>query len=144
MTEQIRTKFLGDLGEYLLTWYLRSKFGINVSLVKAEGIDLLCLDQGGHFFPKGEHVAISVKTRERKERFFHSSVKSGMDKVVEASKRWKARPYFAYVRITPEKGLITCFLQPIPEAMTHYKSYNPKKAERDRSNILFEMKFNDF
>ena len=53
MSEQVKSKFLGDLGEYLLVWHLRSRYGVNASLAKTEGIDLLCRDEVEAVFPKG-------------------------------------------------------------------------------------------
>ncbi|MEM2703745.1 MAG: hypothetical protein QXR45_11360 [Candidatus Bathyarchaeia archaeon] len=42
---------------------------VNLSLVKTEGVDLLCVDKDGALFPKDENIAISVRTRGRtKER----------------------------------------------------------------------------
>ena len=145
MSEQVRTKFLGDFGEYLLTWYLRSRFGITVGLVKQEGIDLICFDERGRLFPKGSTTVIAVRTRERREYNFYNYVNVKWEKIEEASRRWmSAEPYFAYVRIAPEKGLITCFLQAVSKAKTYGKYYYPKKAEPDSSSILFEMKFNEY
>ena len=144
MKEQVRTKFLGDFGEYLLAWHLRSKYGINARLVKGEGIDLLCRDEDGVLFPKGQYVAISVKTRERREDRIHESVNADWDKIEKASERWGAKPYFAYIRIAPESGLITFFLLPVSEARTYGKNFNVKKTELELLNILFEMKFNGY
>ena len=144
MSEQVRTKFLGDLGEYLLTWHLRSKFGINVSLVKAEGIDLLCRDEKGVLFPKGKYVAVSVRTRERRKDKISESVIVDWNRIEKASERWGAEPYFAYVRIVPEKGRITFFLLPVSKARTYGKNFNVRKAEQEPSNVLFEMEFRPY
>jgi len=144
MSEQVRTKFLGDLGEYLLTWHLRSKFGINVSLVKVEGIDLLCRDEKGVLFPKGEYVAVSVRTRERSKDKTRESVNVDWDRIERASERWDAKPYFAYIRIVPENGEITFFLLPVSKARTYGKNFNVRKAEYDPSNILFKMVFKPY
>ena len=141
MSEQIKTKFLGDFGEYLLTWHLRSKFGINASVVKGEGIDLLCIDKDGILFPKGRHIAISIKTRERRKDLIKEYVNVDWDKIETASKTWEAEPYFAYIRIVPDKGLITFFLLPVCKARTYAKNFSVRTAEKDPSNIIFEMQF---
>jgi len=146
MNEQVKRIFLGDFGEILLTWHLRSKFGINVSLVKSKGIDLLCRDEKGVVFPRGKLIAISVKTRERNRNGIRSSVNEKWDKIEEASKKWKAIPYFAYVRIAPENGLVTIFLLSVSKAR-HYKTnsgFSVAKTEKEPSNALFEMKFNSY
>lgn len=144
MSEQVRTKFLGDFGEYLLTWHLRSKYGINASLVKGEGIDLLSRDEEGALFPKGEYIAISVKTRERRKDTTRDYVNVDWDKIEKASERWKAKPYFAYIRIVPESGLITFFLLSVSKARSYSKNFSVTKAEQEPSNILFKMEFKGY
>ncbi len=144
MSEQFKSKFLGDLGEYLLTWHLRSKFGINASLVKGEGIDLLCRDEKGTIFPKGEYIAISIKTRERRKDTISDYVNVDWNKIEKASKRWRAKPYFAYIRIVPEIGLITFFLLPVSKARKYSKNFSVRKAKQEPSNILFEMEFKGY
>jgi len=144
MSEQVRTTFLGDFGEYLLAWYLRSRFGINVSLVKGKGIDLLCRDEKGVLFPKGEYVAVGVRTRERRKDKIHETVNVKWDKIEKASEKWGAKPYLAYIRIVPENGDITFFLLPLSKARTYGKNFNVGKAEHEPSNILFKMEFEPF
>lgn len=144
MSEQIKSKFLGDFGEYLLTWHLRSKFGINVGLVKGEGIDLLCRDEEGALFPKGELIAISVKTRERRKDKVRDTVDANWDKIERASDRWKAKPYFAFIRITPEEGDITFFLLPVPKARGYGIEFSVAKAEKEPSNVRFKMQFEGY
>ena len=144
MNEQIKSKFLGDIGEYLLTWHLRSKFGVNASLIKSEGIDLLCRDEEGTIFPKGELIAISVKTRERRKDLASKYVNSDWEKIERASGNWKAKPYFAYVRIVPENGHITLFLLPVSKARSYSKNFSVAKAEKDKSNVLFKMQFENY
>lgn len=144
MSEQIKSKFLGDFGEYLLTWHLRSKFGINASLVKGQGIDLLCRDEEGRKFPKGRLIAISVKTRERRKDTIRDYVNVDWNKVEINSDRWKALPYFAYVRIVPETGCITFFLLPVSKASKYSKNFSVAKAEKDPSNVIFEMQFEGY
>ncbi|MBS7611725.1 hypothetical protein KEJ27_05900 [Candidatus Bathyarchaeota archaeon] len=144
MDEQVRTKFLGDLGKYLLTWHLRSKFGINVSLVKVEGIDLLCRDEEGVLFPKGMYMAIGVRTRERVKDKADETVKVDWDKIEEASKKWNAIPYFAYIRIAPENGDATFFLFPISKAKTYGKKFNMRMVAQGLSNILFKIMFEPY
>ncbi|MEM3479190.1 MAG: hypothetical protein QW702_02265 [Candidatus Bathyarchaeia archaeon] len=104
MSEQTRTKLLGDFGEYLLAWFLRSRFGVNLSLVKTEGVDLLCVDKDGALFPKDRNIAISVRTRERIKERVLDNVNADWSKIEGAAERWNAEPYFAYVRITPRMG----------------------------------------
>jgi len=123
---------------------LVSRFGVNVSLTKAEGVDLLCIDQEGRILPKGKNVVINVRTRERAKDKVYETVNADWDEIQEVSKNWNADPYFAYIRIVPEEGLITCFLQPVSKARAYGKNYNPKKAEQDASSKLFEMKFESF
>ncbi|MEM3716518.1 MAG: hypothetical protein QW145_05095 [Candidatus Bathyarchaeia archaeon] len=144
MSEQTRTKLLGDFGEYLLAWLLRSRFGVNLSLVKTEGVDLLCVDKDGALFPKNENIAISVRTRERTKERVLDNVNADWSKIEDAAERWNAKPYFAYVRITPENGEIKVFLLPVTKAKTYGRNFNVKKAELDPSNILFEMKFEQY
>lgn len=148
MSEQIKSKFLGDFGEYLLTWHLRSKFGITASLVKTEGIDLLYRDEEGKVFPegkKGKVIAVSIKTRERRKDLARKYVNVDWDKIDEASKRWDAIPYFAYVRIVPDNGRITFFLLPVDIARKYSQNFSVAKAENDKeSNVLFEMQFTGY
>lgn len=146
MTEQVRTKFLGDFGEYLLTWYLRSRFGINVGVVKGEGIDLLCSDEQGRSkrFPKGKLIAISVKTRERRKDLARKYVNVDWGKIEKTSKKWKAKPYFAYIRIVPEIGQIRFFLLSVSKAKNYSKNFSVAKAEKEDSNILFTMNFDSY
>ena len=147
MSEQIKSKFLGDFGEYLLTWHLRSKFGITASLVKTEGIDLLCRDEEGKVFPegkKGKLIAVSIKTRERRKDLAHKYVNVAWDKIKKASDKWKAEPYFAYVRIVPDKGCITFFLLPFDTAKNS-KNFSVVKAEKEKSkDFPFYMRFRDY
>lgn len=145
MSEQIKSKLLGDFGEYLLTWHLRSKYGISASLVKTEGIDLLCRDEREDVFPKGELVAVSVKTRERRKDLARTYVNVDWDKIERAARdRWNAKPYFAYVRIVPKNGCITVFLIPVPKAKEYSKNFSVAKAEKDKTNILFRMQFDSY
>ena len=144
MSEQFRTQFLGDFGEYLLTWDLRSKYGINVSLVKIEGIDLLCRDEEGILFPKGEYVAISVKTRERRKDRIKESVTVNWDKIEKASLKWDAKPYISYIRIVAEGGIITFFLVPLSRARTYGKNFSVNRAEKEAKDMIFEMNFKGY
>jgi len=139
MKEQVRKIFLGDFGEYLLTFFLRSKYGIEVALVKSEGIDLLCIDNEGRLLPKRKLVAISVKTRERKKNI-NESVNQKWEALEEASKKWNAEPYFAYVRIAPIYGKIDIFLLPLDKAKKYSsKNFNVNKAEKDKDNCVFKL-----
>lgn len=144
MGEQVKSKFLGDLGEYLLTWHLRSKYGVNAGLAKSEGIDLLCRDEKGAVFPEGELIAVSIKTRERRKNTIRDYVNVDWGKIEKASRRWKAKPWFAFLRITPEEGNITYFLLPVSKAKNYSKNFSVAKAEKDKSNVLFNMKFDSY
>jgi len=144
MSEQIHSIFLGDFGEYLLTWHLRSKYGVIASPMKTQGIDLLCRDETGKLFPAGRYIAISIKTRERKKQRARDYVNVDWEKIKEASKRWDALPYYAYIRIIPELGTISFYLLAVGKAETYSKNFNVRKAESDPTNLLFEMSFNPY
>ena len=145
MSEQHRTAFLGSLGENIVAWHLRSKYGIQTSIIKGKGIDLLCIDKEGKLFPKNRHIAISVKTRARSKEKNSLSVTLDWSKINEFSNVWNALPYLAYVRICPENGCITLFLVKVSEAEQWGKLFNVTKAEaEENSKILFEMKFEPF
>ena len=140
MSEQTRTAFLGNLGENIVAWLLRSKYGIQTSIVKSKGIDLLCVDSEGKLFPKNEHVAISVKTRARSKDKTRESVTLNWANIKESSKRWDSLPYLAYVRICPENGCLTLFLVEVTEAEQWGKLFNVVKAE-ESSKAIFQMNF---
>lgn len=143
MSEQTRTKLLGDLGEYVVAWYLRSKYCVDANIIKAEGIDILATGSAKPFFDNSSIVAISVKTRERTDKGFKESVKIDWKKLREKARKWKAVPFIAYLRIVPEMGKITCYLVSFEKAMTYSKgnTFNVNHAEKDATNILFEMNF---
>ena len=143
MSEQNRASFLGNLGENIVAWLLRSKYGIQTAIVKGKGIDLLCIDKEGNLFPKNQHIAISVKTRARSEAKNLENVISDWSKINEASKVWHALPYFAYVRICPEKGCITLFLVEVSEVEQWGKTFNVTKAE-ESSKAIFQMNFSPY
>lgn len=143
MSEQTRTKLLGDLGEYLVAWYLRSRYNLEVSLSKSEGIDILVSDSEGRFFDSRDIAAINVKTRERNSKNFDDSVNIEWDKLEEKARRWKATPFIAYVRIAPDVGKITCYLTSLTKARKYSKgnNFNVRRADKDQGNILFTMNF---
>jgi hypothetical protein len=141
MSEQIRTIFLGNLGEYLVAWLLRSKYGIQTSIVKGKGIDILCVDKESKVFPKNEHIAISVKTRARNKENERDPVTLNWDEIKEGAKSWNALPYIAYVRICSEKGYIEVFLVEVSEAEKWGKQFNVPKAA---PNLLFKMDFTPY
>jgi hypothetical protein len=143
MSEQIKSAFLGNFGEYLIAWYFRSKFGIETAIVKGKGIDLLCKDKEGRLFSKDQLVAVSVKTRARSEAGIKDNVTVNWTKIKEASENWSAFPYFAYVRFCTEKGLITLFLVKVSDAEIRGKHYSVVKAEEE-GDIEFEMRFEPY
>ena len=87
---------------------------------------------------------MSVKTRERRKDTIRDYVNVDWDKIEKASKRWKAKPWFAFLRITPEEGNITFFLFPVSKAKNYAKNFSVAKAEKDRTNVLFKMKFDSY
>ena len=143
MSEQGKSAFLGNFGETLFTWHLRSKFQINVAIVKGKGIDLLCIDNEGKLFPKNQNIGISVKTRARKKEKVFESVTIDWEKIKDASRVWGATPYFAYIRIVPECGSITFFLFEVSKAELWGKQFSVVKAEKN-TKALFEMCFEPY
>lgn len=143
MSEQTRTKLLGDFGEYVVAWYLRSRYGVDAHIVKSEGIDILATGNAKPFFDNRAIVAISVKTRQRSSKGFKESVNADWNKIRKKARKWNAVPFIAYLRIAPDKGKITCYLTPVEKAITYSKGdvFNVNRAEKDRGNILFEMNF---
>jgi hypothetical protein len=142
MSEQTKSKFLGDFGEILFAWHLRSKYGIDTAIYKGMGVDLLCRDTEGRLLPKNELVAISVKTRARGKHNILESVTSDWTKTKEAATAWNAEPYFAYVRICADDGSITFFLLAVSEAEQLGKHFNVKLFE-DYAKI-FTMRFDPY
>ncbi|MGA3061310.1 MAG: hypothetical protein ABSD92_13225 [Candidatus Bathyarchaeia archaeon] len=144
MSEQIKNTFLGDLGEQLLIWHLRSKYKINVAIVKGKGIDLLCKDTEGKLFSeKNQNIGISVKTRCRKKEKTSDTIIVEWQSTKNACSQWEAVPYVSYVRVIPESGTITVFLLKLSEAEKWGKRFNVRKAEENNTK-LFEMKFEPY
>lgn len=143
MSEQGKPIFLGNFGEILLTWHLRSKFKINVAIVKGKGIDLLCKDNEGMLLPKNQNIGISVKTRARKKENNLESVNIEWEKIKSACSSWGAIPYFSYIRIVPEYGTITFYLLEVSKAEQWGKQFHVTKAEKS-IKPLFEMKFDQY
>ena len=139
MSEQTRTKLLGDFGEYMIAWYLRSRFGVDANIVKSEGIDILATGNAKPFFDNKSIVAISVKTRERGIKNFKESVNVEWEKVLDKARKWNAIPFIAYLRIAPEKGKITCYLTSVEKARKYSKGNVFNQNHADRNDILFEM-----
>lgn len=142
MSEQTKTAFLGDFGEFLFAWHLRSKFGIETAIYKGRGFDLLCIDRAGNLLPKDEHIAISVKSRARGKHNTDEDVTAHWDKIKEAANAWKAEPWFAYVRICAEKGEISFFLLPVSTAEKLGKHFNVRKFETYAK--VFSMNFEPY
>ena len=144
MSEQTRSKLLGDFGEYLLAWFLRSKFAIETSLVKSEGIDILCRDNKGVLLPEKAIVAISVRTRERNDSNSRKPVDADWSAMEKASDAWGAIAYFAHVLVYPKDGSITLFLLPVSKARSYGKEFSVVKAEKESSNIILKSKFEPY
>lgn len=144
MSEQTRTKLLGDFGEYMITWYLRSRYGVDANIVKSEGIDILATGNAKPFFDNESIVAISVKTRERGIKNFKESVIVDWDKILEKARKWNAIPFIAYLRIAPDKGMITCYLTSVKKARTYSKGNVFNVNNADKNNILFEMNLDPY
>ena len=143
--EHIRTRIIGDLGEYLVAWYLQSELNVEVSMSKSEGIDILARGNAAHFFNDGTNVAVSVKTRQRHRENYDDSVRIEWEKLEEKANRWSAIPFIAYVRLAPKLGLVTCYLTSAEQAKRYCKSnsFNVRLAQLDQRNILFSLTFTD-
>jgi hypothetical protein len=142
MSEQTKTAFLGDLGEFLFAWHLRSKYNIETAIYKGVGFDLLCIDKEGKLLPKDKHVAISVKSRARGGHNINEAVTAHWDKIKEAARKWDAEPWFAYTRICADKGTVSFFLMPVSEAEKLGKHFNLKKSEEKAK--IFTMNFEPY
>lgn len=144
MSEQTKSAFLGDFGEYLVAWHLRSRYGVETIIYKGNGFDILCNDREGKLpllLPTNQPAAISVKTRARGDNI-DESVTADFQKTIEAAKAWNAIPYFAYVRICTKNGTIALFLLSVSKAQRYGKKFNVKKV--GENSKIFEMNFKQY
>jgi Holliday junction resolvase-like predicted endonuclease len=99
------SKITGDFAEHLILYWL-SKYGFECAKVDHTGIDLIAKN------PKtGELMGISVKSRSRnegKEGQYVSIPNDNFDKIENACKAFKCKPYFAIV--VDEESTIKAFI----------------------------------